>query len=135
MALLKNLIKNKGFTSPVVVFLLLPYLFLCLTLGGLHENIINGKHCGHSLQPVSAPHDAPVALSGSMVQDSSRHDAATCQVCQWLKTPSTPGQIFLDNTHFDYVIVRPVCYSNPIIPTLPLRKFTIRPPPSPCLFV
>lgn len=135
MVLLKNLIKNKGFTSPAIVFLLLPYLFLCLTLGGFHEYVFNGKHCGHSFQPVSTPRAAPVALSGSMVQDSSQHDAATCQVCQWLKTPSTPGQIFLDNTPFDYVIARPVCYSNPVIPTLPLRKFTIRPPPSPYLFV
>lgn len=131
MALLKNLIKNKGFTSPAVVFLLLPYLFLCFALGGLHENIFNGTHCEHSFQAVSTAHDDAVA---NMAQDSSRHDAATCQVCQWLKTPSTSGQIFHDDTHIDYVIVRPVLYSNPAIPTLPLRKFTIRPPPSPCLF-
>lgn len=134
MSLLKNLIINKGFTSPAVAFLLLPYLFLCFALGGLHENIFNGTHCGHSFQAVSTAHDETVALSGNMAQDSSQHDAATCQVCQWLKTPSTPGQIFLDDTHFDYVIVRPVRYSNPVIPALPLRKFTIRPPPSPCLF-
>jgi len=134
-ALLRNLIKNKGFTSPVVVFVLMPYLFLCLTLGGFHENIFNGKHCDYTCQSGSMPLNAPDDLSITVAQDSPQHDSASCQICHWLKTPSTPGQIFLDNTPLDYVIVRVVCYSNPIIPFLPLRKFTIRPPPSSCLFI
>jgi len=134
MASLKNFIKNKVFTSPVVVFVLIPYLFLCLTLGGFHENIFNGEHCGHIFQSGSKPHNAPDDLSISIAQDSPQHDATTCQICQWLKTPSTPGRIFFDNTPFGYVTVRSVCYSNPILPLLPLRKFTIRPPPSSCLF-
>lgn len=134
MASLKNLIKNKGFTSPVVVFVLLPYLFLCLTLGGFHENVFNGKRCGHTLQSGSNPCNTPDNLSICAAQDAPQHDSTTCQICHWLKTPSTPGQFFLDNTPLDYVTVRPVYYSNPIIPFLPLRKFTIRPPPTPRLF-
>ena len=134
--LLKQFNKKKDIHNTLFVSLLISYLLLCLTLGGFHEGIFSTNHCDHGLQSVSHNnhHNADSLLVG-ISDDVSRHDAETCQICQWLKTPSTVVQFLTLDTQFDLVCISSPRNSNPILPSLSIHKFTIRPPPvSSCFF-
>lgn len=125
--MLKYFNRKKKVSDILFVSFFLPYFLLCITLGEVHEG---NKHCTHVNQTGTQSQNCPDGLQVEVVNDSSKHDTETCQICQWLKTPSTPGQMLSDNTLSDCVCIRPSCYSNPLIPPLSIHRFTIRPPPS-----
>ncbi len=123
---LNHFIRNNYLKKKLFAFILLPYLLLCLTIGGFHESIFNSSHGDHSQQLASRNTDnLPIGI----LKDSNRHSSETCQICQWLKTPSSLIQFLSLDTHFTCICNSLVCYSNPVLPLLSIHKFTIRPPP------
>lgn len=133
---LKYFTGNKSLANTLFVFIFLPYILLCLTMGGFHDGLFIAKQCDHELQPGSHDnHDNAGCLQVGDGDNVPRHDPGACQICQWLKTPSTFAQLLMADTHFDFVCLSPPRNSNPILPSLSIHKFTIRPPPSSsCLF-
>lgn len=129
---LKYFTKNKNLANILFVSILLPYLLLCLTMGGFHDSIFNTKHSNHTHQ-FSSQNSANITEIG-VLESASQHDSETCQICQWLKTLSTVIQFLLPDPQFDYICNNFVYYSNPVLPSLSIQKFTIRPPPSFPLF-
>lgn len=124
---LKYFIKDKNIKNTIFVFILLPYLVLCLTVGGFHNGFPFSRQCNHVQQLASHKTDyAQIAT----FKNISQHDSETCQICQWLKTPSTLIPFLLLDTDFEFVCINLVRYSNPIFSLLSIHKFTIRPPPS-----
>lgn len=136
MPLTKYFIKNKRLTNILFVSAILPYLVLCLILGGIHNSFLNTQYCNHKQHPIA--HNAIDTSYTSHLEVSEngyQHDSETCQICQWLKTPSTSVQFLSLNIQRECIHIRLVYYSDPTIPSLPIHKFTIRPPPSiSCLF-
>lgn len=124
---LKYFRKNKTLANNVFVSVLLPYLLLCLTIGGFHDSILTTQHCTHTQQP--ATNDTDTTQIG-VCKNASEHNSETCQICQWLKTPSTLIRFLLPDTQFQCICIKFVCRSNPLLPSLSIHKFTIRPPPS-----
>ena len=118
--------RNKNFVNTLITSILLPYLLLCLIIGGLHNNIFNTSHCNHVQLSV---HKTTNKVFIGIVEDADQHDPETCQICQWVKTPST----FLYFRPFDIqlasIYISLSYYSNPVLSLLPIHKFTIRPPP------
>lgn len=131
---LKQFNKKKDIHNTLFVSLLISYLLLCLTMGGFHEGISSTNHCDHGLQSGSHNnHDNADSLQVGISDDVSQHDAETCQICQWLKTPSTVVPFFKLDTQSDLVCIRSPHNFNLILPSLSIHKFTIRPPPTfPC---
>lgn len=131
MPLTKYFIKNNRRTNILFVSTLLPYLLLCLTLGGFHNSFLNTHHCNHRNHPIAnntigTSYTSPIEVP----ENGSQHDSETCQICQWLKTPSTVVQFLTLDTHFDSVCISSPQNSSPILPSLSIHKFTIRPPPA-----
>ena len=124
---LKYFTKNENVASILFISVLLPYLLLCLTMGGFHESIFNARHSNHFHQLSS--HNSIKDIEIGVLENASQHNSETCQICQWLKTPSTLVQFLLPATQFDYICNSFVYYSNPVLPSLFIHKFTIRPPP------
>jgi len=126
---LKYSIGNKNLVNTLFASIFIPYLLLCLTVGGFHDSIFSVRHCNRNHTQESLSHstdDQEIKISGN----SSQHNAETCQICQWLKTPSNLRQFLLHDMRFDCVYINLVCHSNPILPSLFIHKFTIRPPPA-----
>ena len=119
-------IRKKSLSNTLFASLFIPYLLLCLTVGGFHDSIFSVRHCNHTQESVSHSTEQQIRISGN----PSQHNSETCQICQWLKTPSNLRQFLLHDMRFDCVYINLVCYSNPVLPSLTIRKFTIRPPPS-----
>jgi len=120
-------VKNKNLANTLFASIFIPYLLLCLTIGGFHDGIFGARHCNHTQQSESCyTDDQQIRVSGN----PSQHNSETCQICQWLKTPSNLRQFLLHDMRFDCNYINLVCYSNPVLPSLTIRKFTIRPPPS-----
>lgn len=135
MPLMKYFIRNKNRTNILFVSILLPYLLLCLTLGGFHNSFLNTQHCNHKQHPVArktidTSHTSHIEVS----RNGYQHDSETCQICQWLKTPSSAVQFLTVDKQFDFVCVNSPRNFNPILPSLSIHKFTIRPPPSSSCF-
>jgi len=131
MPLTKYFIRNKNRTNILFVSTLLPYLLLCLTLGGFHNSFLNTQHCNHRQHPIAhntidTSHTSHIEVS----ENGYQHDSETCQICQWLKTPSTSVQFLSLNTPCECTYINLVYYSDPTLPSLPIHNFTIRPPPS-----
>lgn len=119
--------RNKDLANTLFVSILIPYLLLCLTIGGFHDSIFSARHCNHAQEFVSNYADGQqIKISENIPQ----HNAETCQICQWLKTPSNLKHFLLHDMRFDCIYVNLVCHSNPILPSLFIQRFTIRPPPS-----
>jgi len=118
--------KNKNLVNKLFASILTPYLLLCLTVGGFHDSIFSVRHCNHTQESVSHSTEQQIRISGN----PSQHNSETCQICQWLKTPSNLRQFLLHDMRFDCVYINLVCYSNPILPSLFIQRFTIRPPPA-----
>jgi len=118
--------KNKNLVNKLFASILTPYLLLCLTVGGFHDSIFSVRHCNHTQESVSHSTEQQIRVSGN----PSQHNSETCQICQWLKTPSNLKQFLLHDMRFDCVYVSLACHSNPILPSLFIHKFTIRPPPA-----
>ena len=119
-------IRKKSLSNTLFASLFIPYLLLCLTVGGFHDSIFSGRHCNHTQESVSHSTEQQIRISGN----PSQHNSETCQICQWLKTPSNLRQFLLHDMRFDCVYINLVCYSNPILPSLFIQRFTIRPPPA-----
>ena len=122
---LKHLIDNKNSTNLVFVLILLPYFILCLTIGGAHESIFDTRHCNNPRQ-VCNNSDGLHICAG---ENKEIHNAETCQICKWLKTPSTQIKLQSTKAYFDWINDNVICYSNPELASLSIHKFTIRPPP------
>ena len=118
--------KNKNLVNKLFASILTPYLLLCLTVGGFHDSIFSVRHCNHTQESVSHSTEQQIRVSGN----PSQHNSETCQICQWLKTPSNLKQFLLHDMRFDCIYINLVCHSNPILPSLFIHKFTIRPPPA-----
>ncbi len=125
--LLRYFHKKRNLTNTILISILLPYLLLCLTMGGFHNSISNSHHCNHTQHQVSGNPDNPHI---AVLEDVSQHNAETCQICQWLKLPSVSMHFLLSNTQFDFIYTRVAYHSNPVLPSLSIHKFTIRPPPA-----
>ena len=119
-------IRKKSLSNTLFASLFIPYLLLCLTVGGFHDSIFSVRHCNHTQESVSHSTEQQIRISGN----PSQHNSETCQICQWLKTPSSLRQFLLHDMRFDCVYINLVCYSNPILPSLFIQRFTIRPPPA-----
>src|SRR3989304_4410885 len=122
-------IRKKSLANNLFASIFIPYLLLCLTVGGFHDSIFSVRHCNRNHTQESLSHstdDQEIKISGN----SSQHNAETCQICQWLKTPSNLKQFLLHDMRFDCVYINLVCHSNQILPSLFIQKFTIRPPPA-----
>ena len=120
-------IRKKSLASNLFASIFIPYLLLCLTMGGFHDGIFGARHCNHTQQSVShSTDDHQIRIS----ENFSQHNSETCQICQWLKTPSNLRQFLLHDMRFDCIYINLVCHSNPILPSLFIQKFTIRPPPA-----
>jgi len=119
-------IRKKSLSNTLFASLFIPYLLLCLTVGGFHDSIFSVRHCNHTQESVSHSTEQQIRISGN----PSQHNSETCQICQWLKTPSNLRQFLLHDMRFDCVYINLVCYSNPILPSLFIQRFTIRPPPA-----
>ena len=120
-------IRKKSLANNLFASIFIPYLLLCLTMGGFHDSIFSVRHCNHTQKSLShSTDDQQIRIS----ENSSQHNAETCQICQWLKTPSNLKQFLLHNMRFDCVYINLACHSNPILPSLFIQKFTIRPPPA-----
>jgi hypothetical protein len=126
---LKNyFIKNKNLANVLFVSTLIPYLLLCLTLGGFHTNLFNTRECHHGQH--FAAHETINTSHIKTSEDVYQHNSETCQICQWLKTPSTAVQFLSLDTQCECVHINFVYYSNPPLSSLPIHNFTIRPPPT-----
>ena len=119
-------IRKKSLSNTLFASLFIPYLLLCLTVGGFHDSIFSVLHCNHTQESVSHSTEQQIRISGN----PSQHNSETCQICQWLKTPSNLRQFLLHDMRFDCVYINLVCHSNPVFPSLFIQKFTIRPPPA-----
>jgi len=120
-------IRKKSLANKLFVSIFIPYLLLCLTMGGLHDSIFSVPHCNHTQESLShSADDQQIRVSGN----SSQHNTESCQICQWLKTPSNLRQFLLHDMRFDCIYINLVCHSNPILPSIFIQRFTIRPPPS-----
>lgn len=120
-------VKNKTLANKLFISILIPYLLLCLTIGGFHNGIFSARHCNHERESVYKYTDnQQIRISGN----SSQHNSETCQICQWLKTPSNLKQFLSHDMRFDCVYINLVCHPNPILPSLFIQRFTIRPPPA-----
>jgi len=124
---LKCFIRNKNLANILFASIILPYLILSLTVGGFHNSIFNAKNCNHAQKSVSSDVDS---LQVGVLEDTSKHNPETCQICQWLKTPTALTQLLSLDTKFEYVCINTICHSNPVLASLSIQKFTIRPPPS-----
>src|SRR3990170_5297792 len=118
--------KNKNLVNKLFASILTPYLLLCLTVGGFHDSIFSVRHCNHTQESVSHSTEQQISVSGN----PSQHNSETCQICQWLKTPSNLKQFLLHDMRFDCIYINLVCHSNPILPSIFIQRFTIRPPPA-----
>ena len=126
---LKNyFIRNKNLANILFVSTLIPYLLLCLTLGGFHTNLFNTQDCHHGQR--FALHETINTSHIETSEDVYQHDSETCQICQWLKTPSTSVQFLSLDIQCECTYISLVYYSDPILPSLPIHNFTIRPPPA-----
>ncbi len=123
---LNSFARKKRLSDILLVSVLLPYLLLCLTMGGFHEGVLNTGHCGHAQQSPSHDADGPQICASA---DTAQHNPETCQICQWLKTPSTSAQFLPVDAQFGCIYANFACYSNPVLPSLTIHGFTIRPPP------
>lgn len=124
--IVKNFFRNKKIANGFFVTVLLPYILLCLTMGGFHNGINNTKHCGgvpfaEFNNTSNEEINAPVFVS--------YHDSESCQICQWLKTHSIPMRFLLPESRPEYLYSRDVSYSNPDLSSFFTHKFAIRPPP------
>src|SRR3989337_4498682 len=120
-------VKNKNLANTLFASIFIPYLLLCLTMGGFHDSIFSVPHCNHTQESLShSADDQQIRVSGN----SSQHNTESCQICQWLKTPSNLRQFLLHDMRFDCIYINLVCHSNPVFPSLFIQKFTIRPPPA-----
>ena len=120
-------IRKKSLANKLFVSIFIPYLLLCLTMGGLHDSIFSVPHCNHTQESLShSADDQQIRVSGN----SSQHNTESCQICQWLKTPSNLRQFLLHDMRFDCIYINLVYHSNPILPSIFIQRFTIRPPPS-----
>ena len=120
------LLKNKNLKDTLSVFVFLPYLILCITMGGFHNSFFKTHHCEYREQLSSQNTDSPHLETS---EGGTHHNSETCQICQWLKTPSTVIHfLFIDNK-FEYVCTNPVRYNIAVIISLTVHRFTIRPPP------
>ena len=120
-------IRDKKLTNTLFVCIFLPYIVFCLTVGGFHDILLKTPNCNHALPSVSRDSNDPHIET---TEGISHHNSETCQICQWLKTPSTIVQFLSLDTQFTCVCVHHFGYSNPVTPSLTIHKFTIRPPPS-----
>lgn len=118
--------RNKYLANILFTFFILPYLILSLTMGGYHDSILNARNCNHAQKTVSSVVDN---LQVGILEDTLKHNPETCQICQWLKTQTTLTHFLLLDTQFDYVCINAVYHSNPVLASLSIHKFTIRPPP------
>lgn len=118
---------NKNLLNTLFVSIFIPYLLLCLTMGGFHDSIFSARHCNHAQLSVANNTDD---LQIGVLENVSKHNAETCQICQWLKTPSNLIQLLLQDMQFGCIDTKFVCHSNPVLPSLSIQRFTIRPPPS-----
>lgn len=130
MPLMKYFIGNKDRTNILLVSMLFPYLLLCLTFGGFHNSFLNTQHCNHKQQltiwkTIDTSHASRIEIS----EEGYQHDSETCQICQWLKMPSTVAQFLLFYAQYDFAFVSHPQNSNPILPPLSILDFNIRPPP------
>ncbi len=122
--------KKRNLANILFVSILLPYLLLCLTMGGFHDTILNNLHCNHTQQITSNNTDSLCIVAS---EDVPQHNSETCQICQWLKTPSLSMEFLLPDTQFECIHTGVICYFNPILSSSSIHRFTIRPPPSlPC---
>ncbi|MBI4221084.1 MAG: hypothetical protein HY607_00170 [Planctomycetes bacterium] len=120
-------VKNKNLANNLFASIFIPYLLLCLTVGGFHDSIFSVRHCNHTQESLShSADDQQIRISGN----PSQHNSETCQICQWLKTPSNLKQFLLHDMRFDCIYINLVCHSNPILPSIFIQRFTIRPPPA-----
>ena len=102
------------------------YLLLCLTMGGFHDCACNagqGNQAHHVVY--ESNDDAQLGISDN---DLCR-DSEMCQICQWLKDPSSAAPSVLWKTYFVFKDNCLVSFSTSVFPFLPICKFTIRPPP------
>ena len=120
-------IRKKSLANNLFASILTPYLLLCITMGGFHDSIFSARHCNHAKLSVANNTDD---LQIGVLENVSQHNSETCQICQWLKTPSNLKQFLLHDMRFDCVYINLVCHSNPILPSLFIQRFTIRPPPA-----
>jgi len=120
--------RNKNLTNTLFAAVFIPYLLLCLTIGGLHGGALSSRQCGH-MHTLASCNNADATAIG-VLEDNTSHNSETCQICQWLKTPSNLKQFLVHDVRFDCVYSNPACHSSPILPSLFIQKFTIRPPPS-----
>ncbi len=130
-------IRNKNRTNILFVSTLLPYLLLCLVLGSLHNTFLKNQYCSHGQHTIIA-HKTPDISESSRLEVSEngyQHNSATCQICEWLNTPSVAVPFFAVEMQFDFICISSPGNSNPILSSLSIQRFTIRPPPSfPCYF-
>jgi hypothetical protein len=124
-SLKKNLHKILDSTNLVFVLILLPYFILCLTIGGAHESIFDVRHCENPRQSCNDSHGLHICAG----EGKEIHSAETCQICKWLKTPSTQIKLQSTKAYFNWINDNVICYSNPELASLSIHKFTIRPPP------
>lgn len=126
--MLKQFNRKKDIGSIFLVSFLVPYLLLCLTMGGFHGGVFNSNHCNHELQ--NGSHGNYDNKQIGTRDDVTPHDSETCQVCQWLKTPSSVAPLLTIDAQFDFVCVSSLRDFNLILSSLSIHKFTIRPPPA-----
>lgn len=128
---LMNFNRKKNVGNIFFVSLLVPYILLCLTMGGFHGGVFSSNHCNHELKNGSyGNHDNNGCQLIGTRDDITQHDSETCQICQWLKTPSASVPFLTVDAHFDFVCVSSPRDFNTILPSLSIHKYTIRPPPA-----
>jgi len=118
--------RNKKLTHIPFLAFVIPYLLLTLTVGGFHNGSIEISDCNHSQTLVS---DETANAQIKHQEKTGQHDSETCQICHWLKSPSVVIQFLPVHTQFDFVCISFPRNSNPILSSLSIHRFTIRPPP------
>lgn len=124
--IVKKFFRNKKIANVLFVSVFIPYLLLCLTMGGFHSRTHNTEHCGVEPSTVfnnTANEEIPASVFAFY------HDSETCQICQWLKTHSAPIRFLSPESLYECVYTRNVYYSNPDLSSFYIHKFAIRPPP------
>lgn len=129
--LLKHFNRKRDIGNIFFVALIIPYLLLCLTMGGFHEGISGANHCSHDLQSGSyGNHDDAGCRLVEKRDTIAQHDSETCQICHWLKTPSASESFLTVDAQFGFVCIRSPGNFKLLLPSLSIQKFTIRPPPA-----
>ncbi|MBI2560705.1 MAG: hypothetical protein HYW14_06200 [Planctomycetes bacterium] len=117
----KKVIRLKAVSNLILV----TYILLCLTAGGLHRSLESGVLSLESKE--SGPEETGLTTHDSQL---TTHNADTCLLCQWLKNPTAKVHTIIVNWRLLPIISDNFHYNNTLSNILHANNFLTRAPPA-----